>query len=122
MRDHRKLEVFQLSHKLTIAIYGTTKEFPRSELYGLTSQMRRAAVSVSANIVEGAAKQTRAEYLRFLGIALGSLRELGYYLQLSTDLGLLSRENDLEVLEQQDHTVRKLVKLVQSLQRLDEKR
>src|SRR6266436_5160044 len=93
MRDHRKLRAYELADSFVVAIYRATKGFPREELFGLVSQMRRASVSVVANIVEGCARQTHNDYLRFLDIALGSLREVGYYVDLSLRLGYLSKES-----------------------------
>ncbi len=93
MRDHRKLKAFKLSDALVELIYGVTQTFPQEELYGLAAQMRRAAVSVPSNIVEGCARGSQADYLRFLYIAFGSLRELHYQLGLSNRLGFLSKEN-----------------------------
>ena len=87
MRDHTKLRAFELADEVVLLIYRTTREFPKEEMYGLTSQMRRAAVSVPSNIVEGCARESQAEYLRFLEIAFGSLRELHYQLGLSKRLG-----------------------------------
>lgn len=87
MRDHNKLQAFQLADESVVLIYKLTKGFPKEELYGLTSQMRRAAVSIPSNIVEGCSRETEAEYLRFLEIAFGSLRELHYQLSLAERLG-----------------------------------
>lgn len=87
MRDHTKLRAFELADEVAILIYGLTKRFPKEEVYGLTSQMRRAAVSVPSNIVEGCAREGEVEYLRFLQIAFGSLRELHYQLSLAKRLG-----------------------------------
>lgn len=89
MRDHRKLRAFNLADELVLNIYRITRLFPREELLGLTSQMRRAAVSVPSNIVEGCARESQSEYLRFLEIAFGSLRELHYQFGLSERLGYL---------------------------------
>jgi four helix bundle protein len=89
MRDHTKLRAFELADELTILIYRVTRDFPREEVYGLTSQMRRAAVSVPSNIVEGCARESQTEYVRFLEIAFGSLRELHYQLNLAMRLGFL---------------------------------
>ena len=89
MRDHTKLRAFELADELTMLIYQATRGFPRDETYGLTSQMRRAAVSVPSNIVEGCARESQAEYFRFLEIAFGSLRELHYQYSLSKRLGYL---------------------------------
>jgi len=78
MRDHKKLRAFELADEIALLIYKVTKDFPKEEIYGLTSQMRRAAVSVPSNIVEGCARESQTEYLRFLEIAFASLRELHY--------------------------------------------
>ena len=93
MRDHTKLRAFELADELVLLIYGATKQFPKEELFGLVSQMRRAAVSVPSNIVEGCARESQAEYLRFLEIAFGSLRELHYQFDLSIRLGYLDGHN-----------------------------
>jgi len=87
MRDHTKLRAFELADEVAVLIYRITRKFPREEIYGLTSQMRRAAVLVPSNIVEGCARERQAEYFRFLEIAFGSLRELHYQLGLSRRLG-----------------------------------
>ena len=87
MRDHTKLRAYQLADELAVQVYDATSVFPKSEMYGLTSQMRRAAVSVPSNIVEGCARESQSEYLRFLEIAFGSLRELHYQFFLSKRLG-----------------------------------
>ena len=90
MRDHKKLRAFELANEVVLLIYPLTKEFPEQERYGLTSQMRRAAVSVPSNIVEGCARESQAEYLRFLEIAFGSLKELHYQFDLSMQLGYIN--------------------------------
>jgi len=93
MRDHTKLRAFELADEVAVLVYRVTAGFPREELYGLTSQMRRAAVSVPSNIVEGCARDSQADYLRFLYIAFGSLRELHYQLSLSKRLGFLHNQD-----------------------------
>ena len=93
MRDHTKLRAFELADDLAVLVYRVTARFPREELYGLTFQMRRAAISIPSNIVEGCARDSQADYLRFLYIAFGSLRELHYQLSLSKRLGFLSNED-----------------------------
>ena len=94
MRDHTKLRAFEIADEVAIIIYQVTRDFPKEELYGLTSQMRRAAVSVPSNIVEGCARESQNEYLRFLEIAFGSLRELHYQFSLAKRLGYL-RDDDI---------------------------
>src|SRR5574337_1665971 len=83
MRDHTKLRAFELADEVAVLIYRATRGFPKEEIYGLTSQMRRAAVSVPSNIVEGCARESQVEYLRFLEIAFGSLKELHYQFGLA---------------------------------------
>jgi len=89
MRDHTKLKAFELAGEVALLIYKVTAEFPKEELYGLTSQMRRAAVSVPSNIIEGCARDSQADNQRLLTIAFGSLRELHYQQSLSVRLGFL---------------------------------
>ncbi len=89
MRDHKKLRAFELADELALSVYKKTASFPSDERFGLTSQMRRCAVSVASNIVEGCARNTQADYLRFLDIAFGSVRELEYQLSLAKRLGYL---------------------------------
>lgn len=98
MRDHTQLRAFELADEVAMLVYRGTAGFPKEELFGLTSQIRRAAVSVPSNIVEGCARDSEAEYLGFLNIAFGSLRELHYQLNLSKRLGFL-RNEDSSLLE-----------------------
>lgn len=93
MRDHRKLRTFDLADAVVLMIYNVTRNFPKGECYGLTSQMQRAAISGPANMVEGCGREGKTEYVRFLDIALGSLRELHYQFNLSHRLGYLINEN-----------------------------
>jgi four helix bundle protein len=104
MRDFRELKVWQKAHRLTLAIYKATRDFPREELYGLTSQIRRGSVSVAANIAEGCGRDGARDFARFLQIAMGSASELEYLLVLTRDLELLDaavcerfREDTVEV-------------------------
>lgn len=90
---YRRLVVWKEAHELVLMIYKTTKTFPREELFGLISQIRRAAVSVAANIVEGQARSSRKEFIQFLHIANGSLVEVEYYLKLAKDLGYVSDDD-----------------------------
>lgn len=117
MRDHRRLKAFQLADTLALAIYAATKSFPREELFGLVSQLRRAAVSIAANIVEGCARQTQREYERFLDISLSSSRETEYLLSLAARLNYLDGQEAGALAEQCDHTSRVLASLINSLKR-----
>lgn len=94
------LVVWQKAHKLVIRIYKLSKGFPRDELFGLTSQLRRAAVSIPANIVEGFKRATIPEKLRYYNIAQGSLEEVRYYLILSHDLEYFDALGFMEYLEE----------------------
>jgi four helix bundle protein len=89
MQDFRNLKVWLKAHQVVLAVYRITARFPREELYGLTSQIRRCAVSVPSNIAEGCGRGTDADFRRFLQIAAGSASELDYQLLLSRDLGYL---------------------------------
>ena len=92
-RDHRKLNVFQIADDLAVEIYRATKSFPNEERFGLQSQLRRAAVSSAANIVEGCARRTTKDYLNFISISLASSSEVRYLVDLSHRLGFISQEN-----------------------------
>jgi four helix bundle protein len=89
MRDFKKIQVWEKAHKLTLQLYKITSSFPKEELYGLTSQIRRAASSIPANIAEGSGRNTQVELARFIHIAGGSASELEYHLILAHDLGYI---------------------------------
>jgi four helix bundle protein len=89
MKDFRSLKVWEKAHSLTLAIYKSTEQFPKQELYSLTNQVQRAAVSIPANIAEGCGKDSDAELKRYFSIAMGSSSELEYLLLLARDLGYL---------------------------------
>ena len=89
MKDYRELKIWSRSHALTLALYRATKGFPREETFGLTSQIRRAASSIPANIAEGCGRDGDAELKRFLNIALGSACELDYFILLAGELEYL---------------------------------
>jgi four helix bundle protein len=105
---YKSLHVYQEAHVLVLNIYRITATFPKEELFALTSQMRRAAVSIPANIIEGWARQTVKEQIQFLYIARGSLTELSYYLELSLSLGYLT-DNEYGNLKMNADTVARLI-------------
>ena len=92
MKAFRDLKVWEKAHQLTLQVYQLTSSFPKDELYGLTSQVRRAAASIPANIAEGCGRNGDAELGRFMQIAMGSASELEYHLLLARDLSFLSEE------------------------------
>jgi four helix bundle protein len=97
MRDHTKLRAFELADEVAVSVYHVTVRFPKSEAFGLSAQLRRAAVSVPSNIVEGCARESQADYLRFLSIAFGSLRELHYQLSLAKRLGFMDEHDFVKI-------------------------
>src|SRR6476646_1870002 len=92
MRNYRDLQVWSKAHHLTLELYRVSRQFPREEIYGITSQLRRAAVSIGANLAEGGGRRTSAELAKFVRIALGSASELDYHLLLSRDLGFMAAD------------------------------
>jgi len=97
MKDFRKLQVWDKSHRLTIRIYKVTESFPREEVFGLISQIRRSAVSIPTNIAEGCGRNTDTELARFMEIASGSASELDYLLMLVRDLDLIDEAQYTEI-------------------------
>lgn len=116
-RDHRKLRAFELADELTLSVYQHTRVFPVDERYGLTSQIRRAAVSVAANIVEGAGRDSEPDFVRFLSIALASLREVGYYIDLARRLNYLGSAEADSLMKQYNETASVLHGLIRSFKR-----
>ena len=93
MKDFHELKVWQKAHQLTLTIYQITASFPREELYGLTTQLRRSCSSIPANLAEGCGRNGDAEFARFCSIAMGSASELEYHLLLARDLKLIKAED-----------------------------
>ena len=108
LKDFRKLKVWEKSHQLALSVYQATSSFPDQEQYGLTSQLRRAAVSIPANIAEGYGRGGDAEFARFLQIASGSAAELQYHILLANELGFLEMD-DFECLTHEVIEVRKML-------------
>ena len=117
MEDFKKLKVWSKAHELTLWIYQKTRSFPKDEMYGLTSQIRRASASIGANIAEGCGRRSDPEMRRFIQIARGSASELEYHLLLANDLRFLAPDEfaamQLKIMEIQ----RMLAALAQRLQR-----
>lgn len=97
MKDFKELKVWQKAHKTVLKIYSKTSSFPKDEIYGLTSQMRRAVVSIASNIAEGCGRSGDAELARFFQIAMGSASEIEYQIVLSRDLNFLDEEKYKEL-------------------------
>jgi four helix bundle protein len=114
-RSFRNVKAWQHADDLAVAIYAASREFPRAETYGLTQQLRRAAVSVPSNIAEGCARESRAEYLRFCDIARGSLSEARYQLHLALRLGYLHDSSYRELDQQADVVARSLHGLMEAV-------
>jgi four helix bundle protein len=115
MRDHRNLRAYSLADELVLMIYKTTLSFPKEEMYGLSSQMRRAAVSVVSNIVEGSARESQSEYCRFLEMAYGSLKELQYQFDLAVRLTYTNGNDTAVILEKLIETEKVLSALFRSM-------
>ena len=115
MKDFRKLKVWEKSHHLTLEVYEATAAFPRAELYGLTSQIRRACVSIPANIAEGCGRSGDAELARFLQIAMGSASELEYHSLLVRDLSLLNSSDCEEPARKVTEVKRMLTSFIRTL-------
>lgn len=115
MRDFRKYKVWELGHQLTLDIYKTTQKFPREEVYGLTSQMRRASYSIPSNIAEGRGRESDPDFRRFLTISQGSASELEYFNILVKDLGFVSNEEFNLIDSQVNKVKRSLHSLIKKL-------
>jgi len=115
MRDYKRYDTWQISHELVKEIYLISENFPKSELFGLTSQIRRASISIPTNIAEGCGRSTDKEFARFLEISIGSTNETEYLLLLACDLGLTS-EDQLASLNPKLNLIRqKLIQLRKKL-------
>ena len=116
LKNYKELKVWQKSYQLCLEIYRITKDFPKNEQYGLTSQIRRAVISVPSNIAEGYGRKTTPDYLRSLYIAYGSCCELETQLLLSGDLDYINNDDSKEILEKIGEVERMLKALIRSLE------
>ena len=121
MQSYKELIAYQKGYKLTLKIYQITKDYPREEIYGLCSQMRRSAVSIPCNIAEGYRRGHRKEYIQFLHMAHGSCGELETLISLSHDLGLISEQVFQELWGLQEEVSKLLKGLISSLSRASRK-
>ncbi len=116
-RNYKKIKAWQLADELAIAIYNATMSFPKEEMFGLTSQMRRAGVSVPANIVEGSSRNHTKEYIQFLYTAISSLYELGYYIDFSHRVGYLKDADFGKLSPLHEHTTKTLRALINYIEK-----
>ncbi len=116
-RDFKNIKAWQYADDLAVFTYSKTKSFPREELYGITSQLRRAAVSVPANIAEGASRNHKKEYLHFLYIAKGSIAEIEYLLHLSKRLAYLKSDEYQKIEDIRKQAARTLYGLINSVEK-----
>ena len=117
VRDYRKIKAWQLSNELALAIYKTTKDFPKSEIWGMISQMRRSAVSVPANIIKGSVRRHKNEYLQFLYTAMSSLAEFGYYIKFSKDIEYINHRKFEELNLKYENTAKILGGLIRYIEK-----
>ncbi|HPD31687.1 MAG TPA: four helix bundle protein [Phycisphaerae bacterium] len=115
MQDFRKLQVWQKGHQLVLAVYRDTRRFPKEEIFALTNQMRRSAISTCANIAEGCGRQTNSELSHFMHIAMGSACELEYHLLLARDLGMLAIDRYKQLATDLAEVKRMLTSLIQKV-------
>ena len=115
MQDFRNLQIWEKSHKITLDIYKLTKVFPKEELYGLTSQLRRAALSIPTNIAEGCARGSDKDFARFIQIAMGSANETEYLILLSTELGYVPEHKSKDISEEIQSVKKMLSSLIKTL-------
>ena len=115
MRDYKKFLVWEKSHQLTLDVYKTTSSFPKDELFGLVSQVKRSSSSIPTNIAEGCGRNSEKDFCRFLYIAFGSANELEYQIILSIDLKFIDTENGQKLLFQVEEVKKMLTGLISRL-------
>ena len=115
MKDFRDLKLWDKAHRLTLRVYEVSHDFPKDELYGLTSQLRRASASIGANLAEGCGRGSDLDFARFLQIAMGSASEVEYHLLLAYDLGFFKKDKYQELNRDIQEIKRMLVSLITKL-------
>jgi four helix bundle protein len=115
MQNFRNLKVWHKSHELTVLVYRLTVAFPKHELFGITSQLRRASSSIPANMAEGCGRGSDADFKRFLLVAMGSCNEVEYFLLLAKDLDLLTLQDHGDLQKRIEEIKRMLATLIQRL-------
>jgi len=115
MKSVEQLDVYKIAFQLTLNIYKITESFPKSELFGLVSQMRRSAVSINSNLTEGSARASTKEYKHFVSISKGSTAELDYQIKIAHALGFIDKENFEKLKEDIERIGRMLTGLYKSL-------
>ncbi len=116
MKDYRKFVVWKKAHQLTLDVYQVVADFPKDELYGLVSQMKRSAASIPTNIAEGCGRDSEPDFRRFLIMAFGSANELEYQIILSKDLQFLDSDKSLLILDRIEEIKKMLNSLIGKLQ------
>ena len=114
IKSFKDLIVWQKAHQFVLQVYKSTKQYPKEEIYSLTSQFRRAAISIAANIAEGFAKRTKPDKIRILNISQGSLEECRYYLLLSQDLGYKTDKKLEDLSEEVSKLLNAYIKAIES--------
>ena len=117
MRDYKDIKAYQLADSLVIEVYRATKRFPKEEMYGLVSQLRRAVVSVPSNIAEGASRQHKRNYLQFLYISRGSLAEVEYLVHLTDRLEYLTKGEVETINRLREDTAKTICGLIEAVER-----
>ncbi len=115
MKDYRKLSVWEKSHQVVLDVYKTVASFPKEEMFGLTSQMKRSAASIPTNIAEGCGRKSEKDFCRFLIISFGSANELEYQVILAADLEFIDAENANILLDQMEEIKKMLSGLISKL-------